>query len=72
MTLKEYLSLIVDEDVRVELEIETEGEDDYQYKSFWLSDFREGSCSEYSEWTVESVSFMPEDNCAEISIQIKS
>lgn len=71
MTLKEYLSLIVDEEVRVELEIETEGEDDYLYASFWLSDFRIGYRSEYSDWTVKSVSFIPEkDSRAEISIHI--
>lgn len=71
MTLKEYLRLITDEEVRIELELDVEGEDEYSYKSFWLSDFRVGSCSEYSEWTVERVSFMPEDSSAEISIQIK-
>ena len=71
MTLKEYLRLIVDDDVRIEIEIETDGEDDYQYKSFWLSDFREGFRSEYSDWTVNSVSFIPEkDSRAEISIHI--
>ena len=71
MTLKEYLTLIVDEEVRVELEIETEGEDDYLYKSFWLSDFRIGYRSEYSDWTVGGVSFIPEkDSRAEISIHI--
>lgn len=71
MTLKEYLSIIVDDDVRIEIEIDAEGEDDYQYKSFWLSDFREGFRSEYSDWTVNSVSFVPErDNRAELSIHI--
>lgn len=71
MKLKEYLSLIVDEEVRVELEIETEGEDEYLYASFWLSDFRIGYRSEYSDWTVEGVSFFPEkDKIAEISIHI--
>lgn len=38
MTLQELLSLIQDEEARIELEID-EGED-YQYKSFWISDFR--------------------------------
>lgn len=70
ITLKEYLSLIVDEDLRVELEIY--GEDDYYSReSFWLSDFRVGLHSDYSEWTVEYVSFMPDDSSAEILIQIK-
>lgn len=73
MTLKEYLSLIFDEEVRVELEIETKGEDDYLYASFWLSDFRIGYRSEYSDWAVDGVSFIPKkDKIAEISIHIKS
>lgn len=71
MTLKEYLSLILDEDVRIEIELDVEGEDEYLYKSFWLSDFREGFRSEYSEWVVGGVSFIPEkDSKAEISIYI--
>ena len=70
ITLKEYLSLIVDEDIRVELEVY--GEDDYySHKSFWLSDFRAGLHSDYSKWAVEYVSFMPDDSSAEILIQIK-
>lgn len=73
MTLKEYLSLIRDEDVRIELEIDIEEERDYLYTSFWLSDFRIGYRSEYSDWTVKSVSFFPEkDRMAEISIHITS
>ena len=73
MTLKEYLSLIVDEDVRIEIEIETEGVLDTLFASFWLSDFRIGYRSEYSDWTVKSVSFFPEkDRMAEISIHITS
>ena len=70
ITLNEYLSLIVDEDIRVELEIY--GEDDYySHESFWLSDFRVGLHSDYSEWAVVYVSFMPDDSSAEILIQIK-
>ena len=70
-TLQEYLRLIADEEVRIELELVVDGEDEYPYKSFWLSDFRVGWDSEYAEWTVKSVSFMPDDNFAEISIRIK-
>lgn len=72
ITLKDYLGLITDEDVRIELEIDTEEEEYYSYESFWLSDFRVGFHSEYSEWKVKQVSFIPEmDNSAEILIQIK-
>lgn len=72
MTLKEYLSLIADEEARIELELDIETEGDYSYKSFWLSDFRVGCLSEYSEWTVECVSFVSQmDDSAELSIQIK-
>ena len=78
MTLKEYLSFIRDEDVRIELEIDIEEERDYLYTSFWLSDFRNGirygrtHCLDYAKWTVESVSFIPMmDDSAEFLIQIK-
>lgn len=72
MALKEYLSLIADEEARIELELDIETKGDYLYKSFWLSDFRVGCLSEYSEWTVEGVSFIPEkDESAEILIRIE-
>lgn len=78
MTLKEYLSFIRDEEVRIELELDIEEERDYSYISFWLSDFREGirygktHCLDYAEWTVESFSFISiMDDCAEFLIQIK-
>lgn len=78
MTLKEYLSFIRDEEVRIELELDIEKERDYSYISFWLSDFRDGirygktHCLDYAEWTVESISFVPiMDDCADFLIQIK-
>lgn len=83
MTLKEYLSFIRDEDVRIELELDVENEKDYSYFSFWLSDFRSGiryggiryrnPCSlDYAKWTVESISFIPiMDDYADFLIQIK-
>ena len=74
MTLKEYLSFIRDEDVRIELELIIEKERKYSYISFWLSDFRSGisHCLDYAKWTVESVSFIPiMDDSTEFSIQIK-
>lgn len=78
MTLKDYLSFIRDEEVRIELELDIEKERDYSYISFWLSDFRKGirygktHCLDYAKWTVESISFIPiMDNNAEFLIQIK-
>ena len=78
MTLKEYLSFIRDEDVRIELELDVEEEKDYSYFSFWLSDFRNGikygktHSLDYAEWTVESISFIPiMDDYADFLIQIK-
>ena len=38
MKLEDFLFLIQDEEARIELEID--GEEDYQYHHFWLSDFR--------------------------------
>ena len=70
MTLSEFLSLIADEDVRIELRIEdNKGED---YTSFWLSDFREGNGEsvEYKEWKVLGFDFYPNDYAARISIHI--
>ena len=78
MTLKEYLSFIRDEDVKIELETDVKDKRDYSYISFWLSDFRSGvrygktNSLDYAKWTVESVSFLPiMDDSAEFSIQIK-
>ena len=78
MTLKEYLSFIRDEDVRIELELDVENEKDYSYFSFWLSDFRSGirygntHSLDYAKWTVESISFIPiMDDYADFLIQIK-
>lgn len=78
MTLKEYLSFIKDEDVRIELETDVEDKRDYSYISFWLSDFRRGircgrtHCIDFAKWTVESVSFKPiMDDNAKFLIQIK-
>ena len=78
MTLKEYLSFIRDEELRIELELDIEEERDYSYISFWLSDFRDGirygktHCLDYAEWTVESISFIPiMDDYADFLIQIK-
>lgn len=74
MTLQEILGLISDEEARVELGIDVEGEKAYLYDSFWLSDYRElddvVKC--YRGWTVEGISFEHiMDKQAQIVIIIK-
>ena len=73
MTLQEFLSLIADEEARIELEIESTNEDGYSYSSFWLSDFRVALDTNkyYKDWKVKYISFMPEqDNKSDILIHI--
>lgn len=72
MKLKDFLSLIQDEEARIELEIDTK--EDYQYRCFWLSNFREeiATSKYYSDSIVESFSFIPElEDKADIRILIK-
>ena len=78
MVLKVFLQYIVDEDVRLELEIDTEGARDYSFLSFWLSDFRQGirfgreHPLDYSNWIVERISFIPVmDNSVSMTITVK-
>ena len=78
MTLKEYLSFIRDEDVKIELETDVKDKRDYSYISFWLSNFRSGikcgktHCLDFAKWTVKNVSFIPiMDDSAKFLIQIK-
>lgn len=76
MTLQEFLSIIEDEEARIELEIgwiEDNGEE-YQYHHFWLSDFRTNDdiAKYYRHYNVSSFSFVPEEeNNAQIRIFIK-
>lgn len=76
MKLHEFLSLIQDEEARIELElgwIEDNGEE-YQYHHFWLSDFRtdDDIAKYYRHYNVSSFSFMPEeDSYADMMIHIK-
>ena len=76
MTLQEFLSLIEDEEVRIELEIgviEDNGEE-YQYHHFWISDFRSNLdvAKYYRDYNVNSFSLMPEqEKNAQIRIYIK-
>ena len=72
MKLKDFLSLIQDEEARIELEIDNE--EDYQYHPFWLSDFRSNInvAKQYRDYYVNSFSFDPkQDANADISIHIK-
>ena len=75
MTLQEFLSLIQDEEVRIELEIDwNEGTGaEYQYHHFWLSDFRTNNdiAKYYRCYSVSSFSFVPEqEKNAQIRIRI--
>lgn len=75
MILKEFLSLIEDEEVRIELEIDSEDDADYLYTHFWLSDFRtdNDTAKYYGNYNITSFSFEPEDEKnAQIRISIKS
>ena len=72
MQLKDFLSLIQDEEARIELEIDDK--EDYQYHHFWLSDFRSNInvTKQYKDYYVSSFSFEPEeDTHADIMIYIK-
>ncbi len=72
MKLKDFLFLIQDEEVRIELEIDSK--EDYQYHHFWLSDFRSDLdiAKHYRDYNVSSFSFEPEkESNAQIRIYIK-
>jgi len=73
MTTQELLTYIQDEEARILLEID-EDKEDYQYYSFWLSDYREKCTNavKYKDYLVTGILF---DNILEepsdITIQIK-
>ena len=75
MTLQDFLSLIQDEDVRIELEIDDGSSDEYKYHHFWLSDF--GTYDDiafkcFGDYNVSSFSFVAEEeNNAQMRIFIK-
>ncbi len=74
MTLKEFLSLIEDEEARIELEIDDGHSDDYMYHYFWLSAFRRynDTAKYYSHYQINSFSFEPKgEKNDQIRIQIK-
>ena len=72
MKLEDFLFLIQDEEARIELELDNE--EDYQYRHFWLSDFRSNLniAKYYRDYNVSSFSFEPEqEKIAQIKIYIK-
>ena len=72
MKLEDFLSLIQDEEARIELEIDEE--EDYQYHHFWLSDFRSNInvAKQYRDYYVNNFSFDTEkDEYDDIRIYIK-
>lgn len=74
MKLKDFLSLIQDEEARIELEIDEDDKKDYQYYHFWLSDFHSNIniVKHYIDYDVDSFSFDTEkDAHADIRIYIK-
>lgn len=74
MTLREFLNLISDEELRIELRLDAEEKDYYLCSSFWLSDFRSSLDTNkyYADWVVDSISFEPTpDSNANIFIYIK-
>lgn len=69
MKLEDFLSLIQDEEARIELEIDNK--EDYHYHHFWLSDFRSNLdiAKYYRDYDVNSFSFDTEkDAHADIRI----
>ncbi len=71
ITLKNFLNLISDEDVMLELEIDEPYEDDYIYHNFWLSDFKnDKELIQYLNYKVTNISFCTEFSDSELSISI--
>ena len=71
ITLKNFLNLISDEDVMLELEIDEPYEDDYIYHNCWLSDFKnDKELIQYLNYKVTNISFCTEFSDSELSISI--
>lgn len=68
MIVKDFLHLISDEEARIKLEIVSHDSDEYEYHTFWLSDYREGCDFKYDGWEIIDISF--EMKC-DIVLQIK-
>ena len=73
MTLEQFLTLIQDEEARIELEIYDGVSDEYKYENFWLSDYRVNlyKDSQYKNYIVENFSFFPNEAQSDIVIFIK-
>lgn len=73
MTLEQFLSLIQDEEARIELEIDDGTSDEYKYVNFWLSDYRSnlGDARHYKECLVDGISFCPNEKVSDIVVYIK-
>ena len=73
ITLEQFLGLIEDEEVRVELEIDFGEDEGYHYYHFWYSDYREDDeiVKEYRKCKVTSFSLLTEVSSSEIRIGIK-
>ena len=73
MKLKDFLTLIHDEEARIELEIDEPDKDKYQYCQFWFSDYITSLdiAKYYSEYQVVSFGFITEENHGDIQITIK-
>ena len=73
MTLENFLSLIQDEESRIKLKVD--GEEDWKYHHFWLSDFRSNLdvAKYYRDYCVSGISFIPEpDSYSDIIVYIKN
>lgn len=73
MTLEEFLSLIKDEEARIELEI-YDGFDEHIYHHFWLSDYRTNADigKPYRNHNIDGFNFVPEKEWdANVKIYIK-
>lgn len=76
MALQEFLSLIEDEEARIELEIDDDEQlwDGYLHTHFLLSDFRisDDTTKYYKNYRISSFSFEPEvEKNAQIRIRIQ-
>ena len=74
MTLHDFLTLITDEEARIELEIEFDDDEEYTYSHFWYSDYvtNDSIAKSYRNFKVTGYSFLPRtDNNVDITIEIK-
>ena len=72
MKLGDFLSLLVDEETRICLEIDSDELEEYEYIVFWHSDYRAGvsDAYKYKDCKITGFSFYNEED-EDILIQIK-